>query len=204
MHQDNPGISLHLPEILMISASLSVVFSADSARAGNAAEDMLKVPNASIDITVAKPFAFKVLASARKFPAAPFTTISNLPNIFNAYSTAALQAFGSRTSQTFHLHILPVSRCKMDAERSRNFYRLPHITAPFAPCINNCLVTSKQIPEPPPVTKAIFPAIQSDLKGEVMLVVHVCRQTLIAFLGVTLRGLTNKDFQLSCREESGR
>mmetsp|Transcript_27150 Transcript_27150/g.59910 ORF Transcript_27150/g.59910 Transcript_27150/m.59910 type:complete len:242 (-) Transcript_27150:312-1037(-) len=121
-------------EILMTRASLPVLSSfADCARAGNAAEDMLKVPRASIDMTVANPFGFRLLASARKFPAAPFTKISKRENVSSAYRIASRQAFGSLTSQTFHLHTLPVSRSNMAAERSRKFCRLPQITAALAP-----------------------------------------------------------------------
>ena len=40
-------------------------------------------------MTVLKPLGVRLFASARKFPAAPFTSMSTLPNCDIAYSTTA-------------------------------------------------------------------------------------------------------------------
>ena len=59
---------------------------------------MLKVPRASISNTVLKPLVESFDAEARKFPAAPFTRISSLPNFSIVAATTLLQSSAFLTS----------------------------------------------------------------------------------------------------------
>jgi hypothetical protein len=148
---------------------------------------MLKVPMASIASTVSKPLGVKSSAGAKKFPAAPFTRMSNDEGDFARrsssivtrlamYSIASLHCVGLRTSHAYPCtsccgccpppRCVTISRRKLWTASSKNCFRRPHSRTVRHPCRSNCRAISYPIPDPPPVTIAVRPLKQSGWKGD--------------------------------------
>src|SRR6266542_814256 len=142
----------------------------------NAARQTLNVPFRSMSTTVPKPFGESSSAAHRKFPAAPLTTMSILPNrsivAAIAFSTSSgfltsattakalpkLSLVISEPSLTVGLLTLVRVRASLIAfAAGSRCSRLRLTSATFAPASANARATPPVIPVPPPVTNATRP-----------------------------------------------
>src|SRR5690348_12078260 len=121
----------------------------------NAARHTLNVPFKSISTTVPNPFGDNSSALHRKFPAAPFTTISIRPNASTVFAIALSTCAGSRTSATTGIASPPFSLMYCAAGSRCSNLRLTSATR--APASANARATPPVIPVPPPVTNATRP-----------------------------------------------
>ena len=135
----------------------------------NAARQTLKVPFRSISTTVPKPFGDNSSALQRKFPAAPFTTMSTRPNRSTVAAIASSTSSGLRTSAatakaspmvvfaasapSLIVGLLPRTSLMLAAAGSR-FSMLRLTSTTFAPASAKARATPPVMPVPPPVTKA--------------------------------------------------
>ena len=123
----------------------------------------LNVPLRSMSTTVPIPFGERFSAKQKKFPAAPLTTMSRRPNACAVCATTASMAAGSRTSPARASACAP-ARCISAAVGSRcSCLRLEIAT--LQPADANASAMPRQMPVPPPVTRAALPFRRSGWNG---------------------------------------